>query len=77
MSIEFVYKSLISHFYEKYIAHHKDAIIFFQGFPGVFYKVLNNLGYKHLIDYDLSNKYGYCNYHKIVFGTMKTERSGT
>jgi ATP-dependent DNA helicase RecQ len=65
MSIEFVYKSLISNFYEKYIAHHKDAIIFFQGFPGVFYKVLNNLGYKHLIDYDLSNKYGYCNYHKI------------
>jgi hypothetical protein len=46
MSIEFVYKSLISNFYEKYIAHHKDAIIFFQGFPGVFYKVLNNLGYK-------------------------------
>lgn len=65
MNIKLVYEKLISEFMISNKFRDKETILFFQGFPGIFYKTLLELGYKRLSNYEISNKQFYCDYSKI------------
>ncbi len=60
-----VYKKMIEEFAFKHLSEKKDAIVFFQGFPGIFFQALDKTELSRLSSHDISNPSGYCDYRKI------------
>ncbi|WP_313340056.1 DEAD/DEAH box helicase [Sedimentibacter sp.] len=65
MTITNVYKELISQFVMKNKFNNEKTLLFFQGFPGIFYETLNDMRYKRLSSYDLNNNHYYCDCLKM------------
>lgn len=65
MNIKNLYKELIMEFIKNNNLSDKKAVIFFQGFPGIFYEALEETDIKRLFSYEMTNQSNYCDYSKI------------
>jgi ATP-dependent DNA helicase RecQ len=60
-----VYKSLIRSFVEAELSSTDDALVFYQGFPGCFYRALTELGFERFADSPVVPETSYIDYSHI------------
>jgi len=65
MDINALYAELLNNFIAGTTFRKKGAVLFFLGFPGIFYQSLNNSGIPSLTGKSLHDHTGYCDYRKI------------